>query len=93
MSQTRRLRKPDLKLVTTAAVTESNKDSRIMHDARGTAVWVGESVAFEELSSLTLAAEPSATRALDGDPYNRPASALGSRAAAPLKASQVKRRR
>ena len=93
MAQTRQLRKPDLKLVPTAAVAESNRDSRIMHDSRGTAVWVGESAALEELSSLTLAAEPSATRALDGDPYNRPASALGSRAAAPLKASQPKRRR
>lgn len=89
MSQTRQIRKPALKLVT-AAPTEANKSSSsIMHDARGTAVWVGEPSALDDLSALTLLLEPTAPPPIDGDPYNRPASAFGSRPAT----SAFKRRR
>jgi hypothetical protein len=95
MSQTRQIRRAALKLVppTTPAEPRPSKSSHIAHDARGTAVWVGEPAALDNLSALTLAVEPSATRALDGDPYNRPASGFGSRAATPFKASPAKRRR
>ena len=93
MSQTRRIRKPALKLVPTAEAVENNQASRIMHDSRGTAVWVGGSAAIEDLSSLSLMAEPSATPVTEGDPYNRPAVAYGSRSAPSFKGSTGKRRR
>jgi len=95
MSQTRQIRRPALKLVppTTPAEPGPSKSSHIVHDARGTAVWVGEPAALDDLPALTLAVEPSTTRAIDGDPYNRPASGFGSRAATPLKAAPAKRRR
>jgi hypothetical protein len=93
MSQTRQIRRPALKLVPATTAADASKSKHIMHDARGTAVWVGEPSALEDLSALTLAVEPSATPASDGDPYNRSASAFGSQAATPLKASPVKRRR
>ena len=96
MSQTRQIRRPALKLVpqtTLAQPAQPSTSSHIVHDARGTAVWVGEASALENLSALTLAVEPSATPRLDGDPYNRPASRFGGRSATPLKASPAKRRR
>ena len=93
MSQTRSIRRPALKLVPPTPPAEPSKSSHIVHDARGTAVWVGETSALDNLSALTLALEPSATPALDGDPYNRPAGGLGARAATPFKASPAKRRR
>jgi hypothetical protein len=93
MSQTRQIRRPALKLVPTNTPAEANQSNRIMHDARGTAVWVGESSALDDLSALTLAGDPSAPRAIEGDPYNRPASAFGSRAAPSHKTSPIKRRR
>jgi hypothetical protein len=93
MSQTRQIRRPALKLVPPTPPAEASKSSPIVHDARGTAVWVGEPSALDNLPALTLVAEPSATRAIDGDPYTRPASGFGSRAATPLTASPAKRRR
>jgi len=93
MSQTRQIRRPALKLVPPTRPAEASQSNHIVHDARGTAVWVGEPSALDNLSALTLVVESSATRAIDGDPYNRPASAFGSRAATPLKAPPVKRRR
>lgn len=93
MSQTRQIRRPALKLVPPTSPAETRKSSHIVHDARGTAVWVGEPSALDNLPALTLVVEPSATRAIDGDPYNRPVSGFGSRAATPLKDSPAKRRR
>jgi hypothetical protein len=94
MSQTQRIRRPALKLVPTAAPTEAKHNNCIVHDARGTAVWVGEPSALQDLSSLALAVEPSSARVIEGDPYNRPARGVGS-AIAPssLKTSSAKRRR
>jgi hypothetical protein len=93
MSQTRQIRRPALKLVPTTPGDEPNKASRIVHDARGTAVWVGEPPALDDVSALTLVLEPNAPRATEGDPYNRPAGAFGPRAATPLRDSPFKRRR
>lgn len=86
------MRRPALKLVPTPTAAEANK-SAVRHDARGTAVWVGEPSALDDLSALTLVVEPSATRAIDGDPYNRPAGGLAAQATPRLKASLLKRRR
>lgn len=91
MSQTRQIRRPALKLVSTAVDADANKDSRITHDARGTAVWLGEPAALD-LSSLALAVESPVSPGIEGDPYNRPATAFG-RPTPASKASSVKRRR
>jgi hypothetical protein len=86
------MRRPALKLVPTIAEAEANK-SAVRHDALGTAVWVGEPSALDDLSALTLVVEPSPARAIDGDPYNRPASSFGAQTTPRLKASSLKRRR
>ena len=93
MSQTRQIRRPALKLVPPTSPAEASKSSHVVHDARGTAVWVGEPSALDNLPALSLVVEPSAARAIEGDPYNRPASRFGPRAATPLKASPAKPRR
>jgi hypothetical protein len=66
-------RGPALRLVSSApAATRQPTPSRVVHDARGNAVWMGEPISLDGTASLSLALDPAAS--LEGaDPYNRPA--------------------